>query len=134
MFWWWERRNLTIGAIPQGMFSTKRRVRGNWPMKQVEQARLFMGKAAEDESLLDAVLSLPGVSDAIFGFHCQQAAEKLLKAILSYHGIAFSRTHDLQELMELLETAGHPLPDDAATADELTPFAVQFRYDDLSRS
>ena len=101
-------------------------------MRQAEQARLFLNKAAEDESLLDAVLALPGVSDAIFGFHCQQAAEKLLKAILSYHGIAFSRTHDLQELMELLETAGHRLPEEAATADELTPFAVQFRYDDFS--
>ena len=52
-------------------------------MKQAEQARLFLNKAAEDESLLDAVLALPGVSDAIFGFHCQQAAEKLLKARLS---------------------------------------------------
>ena len=44
---------------------------------------------------------------------------------------AFS-THDLQELMELLEAAGHHVPKDAAAADELTPFAVQLRYDDLS--
>ena len=93
---------------------------------------MFLSKAAEDESLLDAVLELPGVSDAIFGFHCQQAAEKLLKAVLSHHGLGFTRTHDLQELIELLEAAGHPLPAEAATADELTPFAVQFRYDDLS--
>jgi len=101
-------------------------------MKQAEQARLFLRKAAEDESLLDAILPLPGVSDAIFGFHCQQAAEKLLKAVLSYHHIGFFRTHDLQELMELLEAAGHHVPKDAAAADELTPFAVQLRYDDLS--
>src|SRR5438445_10667980 len=70
-------------------------------MKQAEQARLFLAKAAEDESLLDAVLPLPGVSDAIFGFHCQQAAEKLLKGLLSHHGVAFSRTHDLNELSML---------------------------------
>ena len=101
-------------------------------MKQAEQARLFLRKAAEDESLLDAILTLPGVSDAIFGFHCQQAAEKLLKAVLSYHRIAFFRTHDLQELMELLQAGGHPVPPEAAGADELTPFAVQLRYDDLS--
>src|SRR2546427_11320999 len=98
-------------------------------MRQAEQARLFLAKAGEDESLLDAVLPLPGVSDAIFGFHCQQAAEKLLKALLSHYGVAFSRTHDLNQLMELLETAGHPLPEEAHTIDELTPFAVQFRYD-----
>src|SRR6266436_6727442 len=101
-------------------------------MRQAEQARLFLAKAAEDESLLDAVLPLPGVSDAIFGFHCQQASEKLLKALLSHHRVAFSRTHDLNELMELLEAAGHPLADEAASVDELTPFAVQFRYDDFS--
>ena len=101
-------------------------------MKQAEQARLFLRKAAEDESLLDAILTLPGVSDAIFGFHCQQTAEKLLKAVLSYHRIAFFRTRDLQELMELLEAAGHPVPPEASGADELTPFAVQLRYDDLS--
>ena len=34
--------------------------------------------------------------------------------------------------MELLEAAGHPVPPEAAGADELTPFAVQLRYDDLS--
>jgi len=101
-------------------------------MKQSEQARLFLNKAAEDESLLDAVLNLQGVSDAIFGFHGQQAAEKLLKALLSHHSIRFSRTHDLQELMELAEVARHPVPPDVGTVDELTPFAVQFRYDDFS--
>jgi len=101
-------------------------------MKQGEQAQLFLNKATEDESLLDAVLNLPGVSDAIFGFHSQQAAEKLLKALLSHHSISFSKTHDLQELMELAEAARHPVPRDLGTVDELTPFAVQFRYDDFS--
>ena len=48
-------------------------------MKQLEQARRFLAKAAEDEALLDAVLAKPEVSDSIYGFHAQQAAEKLLK-------------------------------------------------------
>jgi hypothetical protein len=46
-------------------------------MKQLEQARRFLAKAAEDEALLDAVLAKPEVSDSIYGFHAQQAAEKL---------------------------------------------------------
>jgi HEPN domain-containing protein len=99
-------------------------------MRQLELARLFLRKAGEDEALLDAIAQLNSVADATFGFHCQQAAEKLLKARLAALGIRFRRTHDLQELMTLLENAGEPLPDSLAGLDELTPFAVDFRYDD----
>jgi HEPN domain-containing protein len=39
-------------------------------------------------------MSDPGrFADSIFGFHCQQAVEKLLKAWLSLLGVAFPRTH-----------------------------------------
>jgi HEPN domain-containing protein len=34
-------------------------------------------------------------------FHCQQCAEKYLKALLTYGGIAFPRTHDLVLLYNL---------------------------------
>ena len=101
-------------------------------MKQHEQALLFLKKAAEDEALLDAVITVLSVADATFGFHCQQAAEKLLKALLSEFSVRFHRTHDLQELMNLLEAAGHKLPETLGRVDELTPFAVEFRYEDLS--
>ena len=40
-------------------------------MRQHEQALLFLKKAAEDEALLDAVLTVETVADATFGFHCQ---------------------------------------------------------------
>ena len=49
-------------------------------MRQHEQAMLLVKKAADDEALLAEILSSHRVSDEIFGFHCQQAAEKLLKA------------------------------------------------------
>lgn len=47
-------------------------------MKRREQALLFLRKAAQDESLLDAVLEFDSVSDEVIGFHCQQAAEKII--------------------------------------------------------
>ncbi len=47
-------------------------------MKRHEQAGLFLRKAAQDEALLDAVLACDSVSDEVFGFHSQQAAEKIL--------------------------------------------------------
>jgi len=52
---------------------------------------LFLRKAAQDEALLDAVIESDKVSDQVTGFHCQQAAEKMLKALLSDLGAAFHK-------------------------------------------
>src|ERR1039458_10896966 len=37
----------------------------------------------------------------IVGFHCQQAAEKYLKALLTRYQIEFPKTHDLRVLLDL---------------------------------
>ena len=100
-------------------------------MKKREQALLMLKKALQDEALLNEILSSPSIGDEIFGFHCQQAAEKLLKAELSLHEVDFVRTHNLRFLMDLLADAGHPLPADFANLDELTPYDTLFRYEDL---
>jgi HEPN domain-containing protein len=81
-------------------------------MKQREQALLLLRKAAQDEALLDEVLTSDQVSDEIIGFHCQQAVEKLLKALLSDLGMRFRKTHEIGALMGLLAEAGEPLPDE----------------------
>ena len=103
-------------------------------MKLREQAMLFLKKAAEDENLLDEVLSSEQVSDEIFGFHCQQAAEKLMKAALSVKGIRFRKTHDLRELMDLLADNGIALSSELSEIDTLTPYGTLFRYDLLEDS
>jgi HEPN domain-containing protein len=100
-------------------------------MRQHEQAILLVKKAADDEALLAEILSSSHVSDEIFGFHCQQAAEKLLKALLSDAGIGYPRTHNLRLLMDLLEDAGRSLPAGLAELDTLTPYGTLFRYEDL---
>jgi len=98
-------------------------------MRRHEQALLLWSKACDDETLVDEVLSSRRVSDEIVGFHCQQAAEKFLKAVLSEIGVHFQRTHNLRQLMDLLSDAGCPLPDDLSDLDTLTPFCTTFRYD-----
>jgi HEPN domain-containing protein len=100
-------------------------------MKQHEQALLLLKKAADDETLLAEIISARQVSDEIFGFHCQQAAEKLLKALLSQAGIGYPRTHNLRVLMDLLTDAGQTLPIDLADLDVLTPYGTLLRYEDL---
>lgn len=100
-------------------------------MKRHEQARLLFDKGRQDEALVDEVLASEQVSDEIIGFHCQQAAEKYLKSVLSETGTPFHRTHNLRQLMDLLYDAGHAVPDDLDQLDVLTPFGTTFRYDML---
>ncbi len=64
----------------------------------------------------------------MLGFHAQQAVEKMLKAVLARAGVAFRRTHDLAELLDVLHDAGLPDPPHAERLDELNPFAVEARY------
>ena len=99
-------------------------------MKRREQALLFLLKAAQDESLLDAVLESGSVSDEVIGFHCQQAAEKMLKALLSDLGSTFPKTHEIGALMDSLARSGAPLPGEFENLDQLTPFGAVYRYDD----
>jgi len=63
------------------------------------------------------------------GFLAQQSVEKLLKAVLASRGIRFERTHDLTRLAQQLGTAGVELPADVERIAELTPWAVELRYD-----
>ena len=99
-------------------------------MKRREQALLLLRKAAQDEALLDEVLASDQVSDEIIGFHCQQAAEKILKALLSDVGVRFRKTHEIGALMALLAQSGHGLPDQFENLDVLTPFGAIYRYED----
>ncbi len=99
-------------------------------MKRREQALLFLRKAAQDEALLDEILDSGKISDELIGFHAQQAAEKMLKALLSDLGVAFRKTHDIGVLMDLIAGAGSPLPVELAGLDALTPFGAVYRYDD----
>ena len=70
--------------------------------------------------------SSPVLDTAIY--HCQQAAEKALKAFLLYHGEPFGKTHDLEVLVKLAAQidAGFSSWQDVAIA--LTPYATQYRY------
>lgn len=60
-------------------------------------------------------------------FHARQCVEKYLKALLVFHGIDFSKTHDLEVLVRLLgkEKAPH-LTDEEQAA--LTDFSTGARY------
>jgi HEPN domain-containing protein len=98
-------------------------------MKPPELWGVLLDKARQDEYVLERLVGLADSPDEVLGFHLQQAAEKLLKAALARLGVAYRRTHNLTELMVLLEDAGCPLPDDLAELQDLTPYATDWRYD-----
>jgi HEPN domain-containing protein len=60
-------------------------------------------------------------------FNIEQAAEKLLKAVLSTEGITFNAGHQLGALAAMLP-AGHIWRADLATFDDFTSYATAVRY------
>ena len=72
-------------------------------MTPSELARLFIRKGIQDEDAASTLLENQDIADEIVGFHCQQAAEKYIKAVLVSRKIEFRKTHDLEELLQLLE-------------------------------
>ena len=75
----------------------------------------------------------PALNDQIC-FHCQQAAEKYLKAMLQHFGLPIPRSHNLETLLQ------HVLPHDSTLRSlrtrlvNLSRFAVDYRYPGMSAS
>jgi HEPN domain-containing protein len=66
------------------------------------------------------------VRDALF--HCQQGVEKAMKAFLTWHDSAFRKTHNLEELGELLIRINGTLAPAVEDVTFLTEYAARFRY------
>lgn len=79
-----------------------------------------------------AIAELLGSQEEVFRedlcFEAQQAAEKALKGLCVHRDLECPRTHSLVLLMDLLESAGLPIPPEVKAADVLTQYAVQTRY------
>jgi len=119
--WGAVRNTMLHAALREGRVLARR--------DQRDLAALLVAKAAGHQAALGALASARDVPDEVFGFHAQQAVEKLIKAALASLGRDFPRTHDLGVLTALLEDAGHSLPEALISAEELTIWAVEFRYE-----
>jgi len=83
-----------------------------------------------DDDLRMAELALECHPPVCWGaaFHAQQAAEKLLKGLLTFHAVEFEKTHQIDYLLDLC-TAVEPRADGLRPAAiKLTDFAVESRY------
>ena len=96
-------------------------------MSDPKQARVLLEAAERD------VLALRGMGDAavftdeIFGFHVQQAVEKLYKTQFVLRGEPYPGIHDLRKLLERL-TARESNAARFRRQTDYTPYAVRYRY------
>jgi HEPN domain-containing protein len=100
----------------------------NGPPEVLAELRRWVEKAEHD--LLNAEYVL-GISENCptdtVCFHCQQCAEKYLKALLIFRGTAFPRTHDLVVLLNLAagtDNLGLPMEQ----VQPLNRYSVEGRY------
>jgi HEPN domain-containing protein len=88
----------------------------------------WLRKAKED---LDIAKELLKPAKTLAGgavFHCQQAAEKALKAFLVWYDVPFRKTHDLKELGDACLRIDAALRETIARSVPLTEYAWKFRY------
>jgi HEPN domain-containing protein len=90
----------------------------------IEEARRLLRLAERDGRTFRILRAHPEAELAPTCIHAQQAVEKALKAV------DFCRTHDLEELANLLLDLRMQLPFSPREFRRLNPYAVEFRYDD----
>ena len=92
------------------------------------EAKAWLVKAWRDlETARRAATGEPAFYD-IAVYHCQQAAEKAVKAFLVHHGKPYEKTHDIEVLADLAGEIDPSFSKLADAADALTPYATRFRY------
>jgi HEPN domain-containing protein len=95
---------------------------------RVEETAAWLEKSRKDLWRAENVLTLdpPDTEDCLF--HCQQAVEKSLKALLVWRDHPFRKTHDLVELTRQCVDLEPTLGDVLRGIAGLTRFAWEYRY------
>lgn len=90
--------------------------------------RQWLWKADTDVDAAEALLSDERPSFYPCCFFTQQAAEKYLKALLTWHQVEFPKTHSIREILNLVRTVDADMASSLAPAVGLTPYGVDVRY------
>jgi HEPN domain-containing protein len=95
---------------------------------KVQEIRAWLVKAVYDLRSVERLLAGPEPLCSPAGFHCQQAAEKTLKAYLTWRDEPFEKTHSLVALVAKCLALDPSFADLRTAATTLTPYAVDSRY------
>ncbi len=95
---------------------------------KIHEIRQWLIKADHDLRSAERLLTgeQPLLDTAVY--HCQQAAEKALKAFLTLKDAPFQKIHVLSILVEQCMEFDPSFQELSDLADVLTPYAVAFRY------
>ena len=100
------------------------------PKPATAEAQALLRAAERDRKTVELLLQHPDAPVSSVCFHAQQYLEKAMKAVLVSNAVIFRRTHDLEQLADLLEQQGIELPLSKDQLKRLIPFAVTIRYED----
>jgi uncharacterized protein len=94
---------------------------------RLEETHRWLRLAREDLVTANLLANSDEATPRQACFYAQQAAEKALKAVLVYLQIDFSKTHNLDQLRDLVP-AGWPLKQDHPALEDLTDWVIKGRY------
>lgn len=101
------------------------------PEYSPDDPREWLRRARSNLAIAEA--DVPGSCFEDLCFEAQQAVEKAFKALLIWQGMDFPYTHDLAQLLTLVQQTGQSVPDRVKKAAQLTRFAVFTRYPGIAR-
>ncbi len=90
--------------------------------------REWLSKATHDLQAARILGRTPDGPLDVAIFHCQQAAEKVLKGWFTASDIAFEKTHDIRRLVLSAQDLEPEFARFATAAEILTPYASAYRY------
>lgn len=91
-------------------------------------SREWLEIAQMDLGAAEYLINMHPVPIEIICYHCEQAAEKMLKGALVSFGIDPPKTHDLMQLCKLCCQVDEQFELLRESCIELTPYGVQVRY------
>ncbi|HZZ60587.1 MAG TPA: HEPN domain-containing protein [Roseiarcus sp.] len=98
---------------------------------QWAEAERWLAKADEDVAVRELALAREPPLTEPAAFHCQQAGEKILKALLIAAGVAPARNHDMERLVQAAAPLYPTLSNRMQTFARLTEWLTATRYPDL---
>ena len=88
----------------------------------------WLEKAGQDLTACDVLLESGTMLTGVVAFHAQHAAEKYIKALLTFREKDFPKTHDITHLLEIVALTDKVLAASLDAAEDLTAYGVLPRY------
>jgi HEPN domain-containing protein len=101
---------------------------GDEATERNREAAGWLAIAREDVRVVQACLALDPPARGVAAYHCQQAAEKLVKGLLVAAAVPFRKTHDMDELADQAASRYPDCPDLLDAVRPLTVWGFAYRY------